>query len=240
VRKRSGALPRAAGGLGGVAPIKLIRELYMRARKKKWAPEVLANNPNIIRDTEAYTGRIKEYFDNNNPIYLEVGCGKGRFAAESSRLNPDINFIAMEREPVILAAAARKAQETGSLSLAFLLMDADELMDFFRPGDIQRLYINFCDPWPGKKKRAKRRLTHEKYLTMYQQLAVPEVHFKTDNRPLFEFSIESFSAQGWLIKNVSLDLHVSGMEGNVMTEYEEKFSSKGMPIYRLEAVPPVM
>jgi len=210
----------------------------MRQRKKKWAPAQLANNPRIIRDTAAHAGRLKEYFDNDNPIHLEVGCGKGRFAAESSRLNPDINFIALEREDVILAAAARHADENGAGSLAFLLMDADLLLEMFRPGDITRLYLNFSDPWPGAKKRAKRRLTHEKYLAMYQQLEIQELHFKTDNRPLFEYSIESLSAQGWLIKNVSLDLHKSGMEGNVMTEYETKFSSMGMPIYRLEASPP--
>jgi len=210
----------------------------MRTRKKKWAPAQLANNPRIIRDTAVHAGRLKEYFDNDNPICLEIGCGKGRFVSEASRLNPDINFIAIERDPMILAAAARKADENGACSLAFLLMDADALLELFRPGDIHKLYINFCDPWPGKKKRAKRRLTHEKYLTMYEELAIPELHFKTDNRPLFEFSIESFSQRGWLIKNVSLDLHASGMESNIMTEYEEKFSSIGMPIYRLEASPP--
>jgi len=210
----------------------------MRQRKKKWAPAQLANNPLIIRDTAAHAGRLSEYFGNSNPIHLEIGCGKGRFIAESSRQNPDINYIAIEREDVILAAAARHAEETGAGSLAFLLLDADVLLEMFRPGDIGRLYINFCDPWPGKKKRAKRRLTHEKYLTMYEQLSIPEVHFKTDNRPLFEFSIESLSQRGWQLKNVSLDLHKSGMENNIMTEYERKFSSMGMPIYRLEATPP--
>ncbi|MCL2571904.1 MAG: tRNA (guanosine(46)-N7)-methyltransferase TrmB [Defluviitaleaceae bacterium] len=210
----------------------------MRARKKKWAPDVLANNPRIIRDADAHARKLKEYFDNNNPLYLEIGCGKGRFAAESSRLYPDINFIAMEREPVILAAAARQAEERGANSLAFLLLDADVLLDYFKPGDIQRLFINFCDPWPGKKKRAKRRLTHEKYLSMYEELKIPELHFKTDNRSLFEFSLQSFSEQGWLMKNISLDLHQSDMEDNIMTEYEEKFSTKGFPIYRLEATPP--
>jgi len=212
----------------------------MRARKKKWAPDVLANNPRIIQDPTAYAGQFKQYFGNSNPIHLEIGCGKGRFITESSRQNPDINFLAIEREAVILAAAARHAEENGACSLAFLLLDADVLLEMFHPGDISRLYINFCDPWPGKKKRAKRRLTHEKYLTMYQQLAIPEIHFKTDNRPLFEFSIESFSSQGWLISSVSLDLHKSGMEGNIMTEYERKFSSIGMPIYRLEASPPAL
>ena len=208
----------------------------MRARKKKWAPAELANNPRILRETDKIAGQIKKYFDNGNPIHLEIGCGKGRFITEASRQNPDINFIAIERESVILAAAARQAEENGACSLAFLLLDADSLMAVFRPGDIARLYINFCDPWPGKKKWAKRRLTHEKYLSMYKELSIPELHMKTDNRPLFEFTIESLSACGWLINNVSLDLHASGMENNIMTEYEQKFSSKGMPIYRLEAL----
>jgi len=210
----------------------------MRQRKKKWAPAQLANNPRIIRDTAAYAGRLREYFGNDNAIHIEIGCGKGRFVAESSRQNPDINYVAIEREDVILAAAARHAEENGACSLAFLLIDADLLLEFFRPGDIARLYLNFSDPWPGKKKRAKRRLTHEKYLTMYEELCIPEIHFKTDNRPLFEFTIESLSERGWRIKNVSLDLHKSGMEDNIMTEYEQKFSSMGMPIYRLEASPP--
>ena len=210
----------------------------MRQRKKKWAPAQLATNPLIIRNTAAHAGKLREYFANPNPIHLEIGCGKGRFIAEASRQNPDINYLAIEREDVILAAAARHAQESGVCSLAFLLLDADVLLEIFRPGDIDRLYINFCDPWPGKKKRAKRRLTHEKYLTMYEELKIPEIHFKTDNRPLFEFSLESFSERGWRLKNISLDLHASGMEGNIMTEYERKFSSMGMPIYRLEASPP--
>ncbi|MCL2406124.1 MAG: tRNA (guanosine(46)-N7)-methyltransferase TrmB [Defluviitaleaceae bacterium] len=210
----------------------------MRQRKKKWAPAQLANNPRIIRDAANHAGQFKQYFGNSNPIHLEIGCGKGCFIAEMSRKNPDINYIAIEREDVILAAAARHAEENGACSLAFLLMDADLLTEMFSPGDVDRLYLNFSDPWPGKKKRAKRRLTHEKYLAMYEQLAIPELYFKTDNRPLFEFSIESFSANGWLIKNISLDLHKSGIEDNVMTEYERKFSSMGMPIYRLEASPP--
>jgi len=209
----------------------------MRARKKKWAPAELADNPRIIRNAEENSFWLSEYFTNTNPIHLEIGCGKGRFISEASRRNAAINFIAIEREAVILAAAARQSKESGANALGFLMLDADELLMYFKPGEISRLYINFCDPWPGKKKRAKRRLTHEKYLTMYQQLKIPELHFKTDNRTLFEFSLESFSQQGWQIKNVSLDLHASGIEDNIMTEYEVKFSSKGMPIYRLEAIP---
>jgi len=210
----------------------------MRARKKKWAPAELENNPRILRELESYKGRsLKECFNvNTNPVHLEIGCGKGRFITETSIRNPDINFIAIEREPTILATAARRAEEIKAGSLIFVLADVDNLLDYFKPGDISRLYINFCDPWPGKKKWAKRRLTHDNYLAKYEELQIPELFFKTDNRILFESSLESFSRMHWVLQNVSLDLHNSGMEDNIMTEYEEKFSPHG-PIYRLEAFP---
>jgi len=211
----------------------------MRARKKKWAPAELENNPRILRDVENYSGRLKEFFKNDNPVHLEIGCGKGRFITETSLRNPDINFIAIEREPTILAAAARRAEQCSAGSLIFVLEDVDNLLEYFMPGDISRLYINFCDPWPGKKKRAKRRLTHDNYLEKYEMLQIPELFFKTDNQILFEASLESFSRQHWVLSNVSLDLHKSDFEGNIMTEYEEKFSPHG-PIYRLEAKPPAV
>lgn len=192
------------------------------------------DNPRILRDAEEYKKRIRECFENDNPIHLEIGCGKGRFITETSRRNPEINYIAMEREAVILAAAARRAQEQTAGSLVFLLADVKDISEYFHPGEISRLYINFCDPWPRKKKRARRRLTHENFLALYEQLKIPEIFFKTDNRILFEASIESFSRQRWLLQNVSLDLHASDMADNIRTEYEEKFSAFG-PIYRLEA-----
>lgn len=209
----------------------------MRARKKKWAPDVLENNPRILRDLAACEGKIKKVFGNSNPIHVEIGCGKGRFIIETSRRNPDINYVAIEREAVILAAAARRAEELGAGSLFFVHEDVDNLLNYFSPGDIARLYINFCDPWPGKKKWAKRRLTHDNYLAKYEALQIPEIHFKTDNRILFEASLESFSRTKWTLQNVSLDLHNSITIDNIMTEYEEKFSPHG-PIYRLEAILP--
>jgi len=211
----------------------------MRARKKKWAPNELENNPRILRDfLDTYGDRsLKTYFENDNPLHVEIGCGKGRFITETSLRNPDINYIAIEREPTILATAARRAEEVNANSLVFLLADVDHILSFFKPGDISRLYINFCDPWPGKKKWAKRRLTHDGYLQKYEALLIPEIFFKTDNITLFESSLESFSRQKWTLQNVSLDLHKSNMEDNIMTEYEEKFSPHG-PIYRLEALTP--
>jgi len=208
----------------------------MRARKKKWAPEELSSNPRILRNADAYAS-LKDFYGNSpKPLHLEIGCGKGRFIAETSRRAPEVNFIAIERESTILATAARLAEETGAGSVVFVHADVNNITDYFRPGEISRLYINFCDPWPTKKKRARRRLTHDNFLAKYEQLQIPELFFKTDNQILFEASLESFSRMGWILENVSLDLHKSKMEDNIMTEYEEKFSAHG-PIYRLEAHP---
>ena len=204
----------------------------MRARKKKWAPAELANNPLIIRSDASQIGdvqvplSVRAFFGNDAPIHVEIGCGKGRFITEMACRNPDINYLAIEREPAILAAAARRGllmSQDSPLSLAFLLLDVTELAGRIVPGEISRLYLNFSDPWPGKKKWAKRRLTHENFLRTYEGLGIPEVHFKTDNRSLFEFSIESFSQAGWRMRNISLDLHANMPEDNIVTEYEEKF-----------------
>ncbi|MCL1882615.1 MAG: tRNA (guanosine(46)-N7)-methyltransferase TrmB [Defluviitaleaceae bacterium] len=208
----------------------------MRTRKKKWSAGELENNPRILRDESEYSGRLREFFGNDSPIHLELGCGKGRFIIETSRRNPDINYIAIERDETILATAARRAEENSAESLVFVLADVNEGLEFLKPADISRLYINFCDPWSRKKKWAKRRLTHDTFLQLYENLQIPELFFKTDNRILFESSIESLSRRNWLIENISLDLHAENLPDNIMTEYEEKFSAHG-PIYRLEAKP---
>ena len=206
----------------------------MRTRKKSWAKHELISNPRIIRNPSEYAYKLSEYFNNNNPIHIEIGCGKGRFITEISKLEPNINFFAIERDNIILAAAARLAEQECTNNVAFIEFDADNILDLFLPGEIKRLYLNFSDPWQRKKKRAKRRLTHSNYLLKYEKLKIPEIFFKTDNRILFEFSIESFSENGWKLKDISLDLHKSDYE-NIMTEYEQKFSSQGLPIYRLVA-----
>ena len=208
----------------------------MRTRKKKWAPGELENNPRILRNKTEYSNRLAEFFGDTKPIHLELGCGKGRFIIETSRRNPDIHFVAVERDETILATAARRAEENAAGSLVFIVADVNEGLEFVNPGEISRLYINFCDPWSRKKKWAKRRLTHDTFLELYEKLQIPELFFKTDNRILFESSLESLSRRNWLIQNISLDLHASTMEDNIMTEYEEKFSAHG-PIYRLEAKP---
>ena len=213
----------------------------MRARRKKWTDRELNENARVILFPPE-RGGLNKFFLNENPLHVELGCGKGRFVVLNAIRNPEINFVAVEREPSILASAARYAaereNETDSKLNNLLLVksDASELESIFDDGGIRRLYINFCDPWPNKKKWAKRRLTHTTFLQIYERLAIPEIFFKTDNRLLFEFSIESLSARGWRMEKVSLDLHADGMPGDgLMTEYEEKFVNSGQPIYRLEA-----
>ena len=209
----------------------------MRVRKKKWAQSELSGNPLVLPEGAAdkRPGMARLFERPESPLHLEIGCGKGRFIAETAAASPGTNFVAMERDPTIVAQAARLAREKGAPNIRFLIADADFLLDHALPGEVSRLYINFCDPWPTKKKRARRRLTHDRYIKMYEDLLIPEIFFKTDNRALFEFSLESFSRNGWLLSAVSLDLHNSGdCRDNVVTEYEEKFSALG-PIYRLEA-----
>ena len=205
----------------------------MRMRKKPWAKNELEVNPRILKDPFEYSFKIKEYFGNDMPLHLELGCGRGRFITQTAAKYPEFNYIAIERDATALATAARLSGAVEA-SLAFMLIDANDMADIFMPGDISRMYLNFCDPWPRKKKWAKRRLTHVNYLSMYEALKIPEIYFKTDNRILFEFSINQFSERNWLMKNISLDLHKSEPEDNIMTEYEEKFFPFG-PIYRLEA-----
>ena len=203
----------------------------MRVRKKPWAAQELAENPRILK-AMPQAGEIPGFFTDKQALHVELGCGKGRFISQTAERAPNINHLAIEREPIVLAMAARKAAHLDNV--AFLEMDGQHLPEIFVPGQVDRLYINFCDPWPRKKKWAKRRLTHVNFLAMYEFLRIPEIFFKTDNRILFEFSINQFSERGWKMRAVSLDLHNSGIEDNIMTEYEEKFSPHG-PIYRLEA-----
>ena len=207
----------------------------MRVRKKPWAAEELANNRHVINNPEEMKGRWAEYFGNDNPIYVEIGCGKGRFISQNAIQNPDINYIGVERQETVVAVAARKMPSEID-NIAIVCGDVENLLEFFEIGEFNRLYINFCDPWP-KKKWAKRRLTYRGFLEKYKEIFGDnaEIFFKTDNRGLFEFSLNEFCGNGWLLSNISLDLHNSDFEGNIMTEYEEKFSNMGMPIYRLEA-----
>lgn len=210
----------------------------MRFRKKPWAEQEMATNKALIIEPKEYKGKWKEIFGNDNPIHIEIGCGKGQFLSKMSIKNPDINYIGIEKESSVIVAALKKSRvsEAGN-NIRFFVLDVAEILDVFEVGEVERIYTNFADPWHRKKKWAKRRLTHKNFLNLYEQLFGEkggEVFMKTDNKLLFEFSLNEIADKGWLLHNISLDLHNSEFEGNIMTEYEEKFSSQGMPIYRLE------
>lgn len=208
----------------------------MRLRHKPWAKEKIEENPYyVIPNPEHYYGKWHELFENDFPIHIEVGTGKGRFVTEMARSHPDINYIGIELQESVIVSALDRLIEAGLPNVKLLNTNGEDLRKFFAKGDVDRVYLNFSDPWP-KKRHEKRRLTHESFLRVYEDVLVDngEIHFKTDNRGLFEYSLVSFSQYGLLLKYVSLDLHNSEMEGNIMTEYEEKFSAKGHPIYRSE------
>lgn len=219
----------------------------MRMRKKKHLDERLANCNNVITlysDDSNFVTAIekKEYIDtealfgNSNPVVLEVGCGKGRFACELAKRNPDINVLALEKCSNVLVIACENAMKEGITNLRFLDTGAEYLEKYIRPQSVERIYLNFSCPYP-KKRYANHRLTNERFLKSYKVILKEgaEIHQKTDNMHFFEYSIEQFTGSGFSLKNVSLDLHNSEFEGNIETEYEQKFVSMGMPIYRLEA-----
>ena len=212
----------------------------MRVRKRKGAEEHLANHPQyVILEPEAAKGKWHELFGNDNPIHIEVGSGKGAFITGMAQQNPDINYIGIDIQLSVLSYALDKVLASGAENVKLLRVDGSSLTNYFEDGEVDMMYLNFSDPWP-KKRHAKRRLTHADFLKAYEQV-LPlegEIHFKTDNRGLFEYSLASFSQFGMILKQVWLDLHQVEFEGNVMTEYEEKFSAKGHPIYRVEAIFP--
>lgn len=212
----------------------------MRLRNKPWAPEKIAAHPElVVSNPEEWKGKWQQRFQNDNPIHIEIGMGKGRFVTEMAKQNPHINYIGIELQASVVVVAMDKALEADVDNLQLLHVNGGDVTDYFEPGEISLLYLNFSDPWP-KKRHEKRRLTYKSFLKSYETILPKngEIHFKTDNRGLFEYSLCSFSQFGLVLKQVWLDLHAVDMPGNVMTEYEEKFSAKGHPIYRVEAVFP--
>lgn len=209
----------------------------MRVRKKPGAlEELMALTPWYIHTPEEHKGAWHKVFGNDNPIYSEFGGGKGKFITEMAMKHPDVNFIMVDVITEVMLKAAEKAYDLKLPNLRLIKIDLNFADQYFEKGELDRIYLNFSDPWP-KKRHYKRRLTYRGFLEKYQQLLKEggEIHFKTDNRDLFEFSLNEFAAIDMKMRNISLDLHASDFEGNCMTEYEEKFSSKGMPIYRVEA-----
>ncbi|MCO4849648.1 tRNA (guanosine(46)-N7)-methyltransferase TrmB [Bacillus vallismortis] len=208
----------------------------MRMRHKPWADDFLAENAHIaISNPADYKGKWNTVFGNDNPIHIEVGTGKGQFISGMGNQNPDVNYIGIELFKSVIVTAVQKIKDSEVPNVKLLNIDADTLTDVFEPGEVTRVYLNFSDPWP-KNRHEKRRLTYSHFLKKYEEVMGKggAIHFKTDNRGLFEYSLKSFSEYGLLLTYVSLDLHNSHLEGNIMTEYEEKFSALGQPIYRAE------
>ena len=211
----------------------------MRPRNRKGLVQrmALCTDITILNPTEN-RGNWNKIFGNDHPIHLEVGCGKGRFITETAALHPEINFIALERVENVIILAMEKVKERELPNVRFLSADAHQLQEIFAESEIERIYLNFSDPWP-KKRHTKRRLTSETFLPLYRYILRPDgsIWMKTDNRPLFDYSVQTLEANGFELRNVCYDLHRSDFPDNIMTEYEENFSSKGFPIHRLEAYP---
>ena len=208
----------------------------MRMRKKKnLIPRMERCGAIQITDGFARRGRWRELMPQARELRVELGCGKGRFTAETAKENPEIMFVAIERVADALVVAMERAVAMGLNNVWFVVGDASNLPDYFSEGEVDLIYINFCDPWPPKR-QAKRRLTHRNFLNLYRKVLREdgEIHFKTDNAPLFAFSLEEFPAAGYLLSEVTDDLHADGPRG-VMTDYEQKFHQEGIPIHRCVA-----
>ena len=209
----------------------------MRMRKmKNLEPRMERCAALRIQAPEEKKGHWRELKPECTALWVEVGCGKGKFTAETAQANPDVLLIAVERCREAMVVAMEKARDMGLTNVYYIDMDVAEIENIFAPGEIDRLFINFPDPWP-RKKNAKRRLTHRGFLDKYCRVVREggEFHFKTDNAPLFAFSLEEFAACGLETKNVTDDLHRDGPVG-IMTGYEEKFYALGTPIHRCEVV----
>lgn len=210
----------------------------MRLRHIPGAEQMIEESPYVIQKPEERKGKWHEIFGNHNPIYIEVGMGKGKFIMELARTNPDINYIGIERYSTVMLKALQKREQLQLSNIYFMCVDAKNMAEIFEPGEVARIYLNFSDPWP-KDRHAKRRLTSPQFMEVYDKILSKDgrVEFKTDNRGLFDYSLESVPEAGWKILESTFDLHHSEMaEGNVMTEYETKFAAEGKPICKLTAV----
>ena len=206
----------------------------MRLRHIAKAMPIIEESPFVEHDPKSCRGRWTDRFGNNNPIRTEVGMGKGKFITTLAQMNPEINYIGIERADSVLYRALQKQQELQIPNLVLLLLNADELALVFAPEEIDRIYLNFSDPWP-KDRHSMRRLTSSRYFNIYRQILRKDgcIEFKTDNRGLFDYSLESAPASGWSVSEVTYDLHNSEYAvNNVMTEYEERFSAEGNPIMK--------
>lgn len=207
----------------------------MRLRNIPGAEQAIAESIFVENNPKEKRGRWNEVFGNDHPIRIEVGMGKGRFLMELAGQNPDINYIGIERYSSVLLRALQKMEKEERSNLMFLCIDAKELEEVFAPGEIDKIYLNFSDPWP-KDRHAKRRLPSREFLARFDKILKKDgkIEFKTDNRGLFDFAVEELEPAGWKAEMITYDLHHDPemMEGNIMTEYEEKFSALGNPIHK--------
>ena len=209
--------------------------IIMRLRNVKGSREQIAENEYVIKNAEKNKGKWREFFQDGKPIHLEIGMGKGRFLMEMARLHPEINYIGIEKYSSVLVRALEKMEEAPLPNIHFLRMDAEYITEYFDKGEVEEIYLNFSDPWP-KDRHAKRRLTSRQFLSRYHEILSDngKVIFKTDNRGLFDFSLEEVKESGWILDYYTYDLHHSEyLPGNVMTEYEEKFVNLGNPICKM-------
>lgn len=207
----------------------------MRLKNVPGARDVIAESNFVVHEPEKKKGEWQQVFGNDRPVHIEVGMGKGRFIYEMAKLHSDINYIGIEKYSSVLLRAIQKMEAEPLSNLLFIRMDAESITEVFGENEVDRIYLNFSDPWP-KDRHAKRRLPSREYLERYNRFLKKEgvLEFKTDNRGLFDFALQELPEAGWNLVKCTFDLHHDEemVQGNVMTEYEEKFSSMGNPIYK--------
>lgn len=207
----------------------------MRLRNITGSREVIGDSRFVVQEPKEARGKWREIFGNDHPLRIEIGMGKGKFLHTLAKENPDFNYVGIEKYSSVLLRAIQKMEEDELPNLLFIRMDAEEICEVFGEGEVDRIYLNFSDPWP-KDRHAKRRLPSRQFLERYDRILKPDgvLEFKTDNESLFQFAVEEVPGAGWKVKALTYDLHADPelMKGNIMTEYEEKFSSKGNAIFK--------
>ena len=207
----------------------------MRLKNVPGARDVIAESSLVVHEPEKQKGNWQQVFGNDHSVHIEIGMGKGRFICEMAKTHPDINYIGIEKYSSVLLRAIQKMEEEPLPNLLFIRMDAENIDEVFGLDEVDRIYLNFSDPWP-KDRHAKRRLPSKEFLARYDRFLKKDgvLEFKTDNRGLFDFAVEELPQAGWKLVKITYDLHHDEemMQGNVMTEYEQKFSSMGNPIYK--------
>lgn len=207
----------------------------MRLRNIPEARDVIAATELVIKEAEKYKGHWQDFWENDKPLHIEVGMGKGQFMMGMAAAHPEINYVGIEMYSSVLLRAIQKLEKDPLPNLRFLQIDAKDIEEYFEEGEVDKLYLNFSDPWP-KDRHAKRRLPSRQFLSRFGHIIKKDsvIEFKTDNRGLFDFAVEEVEPAGWEILEITYDLHHDEKmnAGNIMTEYEEKFSAKGNPIYK--------